>query len=69
MQKKLFIMDIDGTLAIGGSLIPGAAELIREIRMQGGQCCFFTNNSSRGTREYQEQFESWGIETDRKSVV
>ena len=45
MQKKLFIMDIDGTLAIGGSLIPGAAELIREIRMQGGQCCFFTNNS------------------------
>ena len=69
MQKKLFIMDIDGTLAIGGSLIPGAAELIKEIRMQGGQCCFFTNNSSRGIREYQEQFESWGIETEEREFL
>ena len=41
MQKKLFIMDIDGTLAIGGSLIPGAAELIREIR-----CLLYTSDAA-----------------------
>lgn len=69
MQKKLFIMDIDGTLAIGENLIPGAADLIEEIRMRGGQCCFFTNNSSRGIREYQEQFRRWGIETAEQEFL
>lgn len=69
MRKKLFIMDIDGTLAIGENLIPGAAELIEEIRIQGGQCCFFTNNSSRGIREYQEQFRRWGIETSEREFL
>ena len=51
MEKKLFIMDIDGTLAVGSRLLPGAADLIAEIRRQGGRCCFFTNNSSRGIAE------------------
>ena len=40
MEKKLFIMDIDGTLAVGSRLLPGAADLIAEIRRQGGRCCF-----------------------------
>ena len=42
MKKRLFIMDIDGTLALGKQLIDGAAELIEEIHRQHGICCYFT---------------------------
>lgn len=62
-------MDIDGTLAVGTQLLPGAADLIAEIRRQGGRCCFFTNNSSRGTAEYQEKFQAWGIETEKEEFL
>lgn len=62
-------MDIDGTLAVGTRLLPGAADLIAEIRRQGGRCCFFTNNSSRGIAEYQEKFRKWGIETRREEFL
>ena len=69
MEKKLFIMDIDGTLAVGSRLLPGAADLIAEIRRQGGRCCFFTNNSSRGIAEYQEKFRVWGIATEKEEFL
>ena len=29
--KKLFLFDIDGTIALGDSLLPGSAEFFREI--------------------------------------
>ena len=69
MRKRLFIMDIDGTLALGNQLIDGAAELIYEIRRQQGICCYFTNNSSRGAEEYVDKFRKWGISISEEEVV
>ncbi len=69
MKKRLFIMDIDGTLALGNQLIDGAAELIEEIHRQHAICCYFTNNSSRGVAEYVDKFREWGIETTEEEFV
>ena len=69
MKKRLFIMDIDGTLAFGNQLIDGAAELIEEIHRQHAICCYFTNNSSRGVAEYVDKFREWGIETTEEEFV
>ena len=69
MKKRLFIMDIDGTLALGDQLIDGTRELIEEIHRQHGICCYFTNNSSRGVAEYVDKFLKWGIETKEEEFV
>ena len=69
MKKRLFIMDIDGTLALGNQLIDGTAELIEEIHRQQGVCCYFTNNSSRGVTEYVEKFRKWGIQAGEDEFV
>ena len=69
MKKRLFIMDIDGTLALGKQLIDGAAELIEEIHRQHGICCYFTNNSSRGVAEYVDKFQNWGIRVSEEEFV
>lgn len=31
-EKKLFLFDIDGTVALGDVLLPGAAEFFQEIK-------------------------------------
>ncbi|MCD7762283.1 MAG: HAD-IIA family hydrolase [Lachnospiraceae bacterium] len=69
MKKKLYFLDIDGTLALGKTLIPGAASLIEEIHRQGAHCCYLTNNSSKGIDEYLAQFEQWGIPADREEFM
>lgn len=60
-MKKIFFMDIDGTLAVGDALIPGTLALLRAIRERDGVCRYFTNNSSKGIGTYIEQFRQWGI--------
>ena len=36
-QKKLFLFDIDGTLAVGDTLYEGSADLINYIHSIGGK--------------------------------
>ena len=46
-EKKLFLFDIVGTLAVGSSLYPGSAALLEYIASIGGKACFITNNSTK----------------------
>ncbi len=69
MRKKVYFLDIDGTLALGKTLIPGAASLIEEIHRDGAHCCYLTNNSSKGIDEYLAQFEQWGIPVEREEFM
>ena len=36
-EKKLFLFDIDGTLAVGDTLYEGSADLLRHIDEIGGK--------------------------------
>lgn len=63
MQKRLFLLDIDGTICRGNALIPGAGEFLQAVRHSGGQFVFITNNATRGTADYIRFFRTLGVET------
>ncbi len=55
-QKKLFLFDIDGTIAVGDTLYEGSAALLHHIHQIGGKSYFITNNSTLSGRDYVEKF-------------
>ncbi len=69
-DKKLFLFDIDGTIAQGPNLIDGTMDLLQAISACGGKSVFITNNSTKSNRDYIRSFrDRWGIETDESSFV
>lgn len=63
-EKKLFLFDIDGTLAVGDTLYDGSRELIDHIASIGGRSFYITNNSTRSAQDYIHKFRTcFGLET------
>lgn len=60
-KKKLFLFDIDGTIALGNQLINGARELLDYLVEKKKTIFFITNNSTRSQQDYVAYFEQWGI--------
>ena len=60
-MKKLFLLDMDGTLYLGEQLFSGTAAFLAWVRKNGGQYAFLTNNSSRGIEGYLAKMERLGI--------
>ena len=58
-NKKLFLFDIDGTLAIGDSLYDGSAELLAHIEKIGGKAYYITNNSTKSGLDYVKKFRDF----------
>lgn len=55
-QKKLFLFDIDGTIAVGNELYEGSAKLLSYIEKIGGSAYFITNNSTKSGKDYVKKF-------------
>ena len=55
-NKKLFLFDIDGTIAVGNTLYEGSADLLKHIDEIGGKACFITNNSTKSNADYVKKF-------------
>lgn len=69
-QKKLFLFDIDGTIAVGDRLYEGSAELLRHIDKIGGKAYYITNNSTRSGRDYVEKFHrAFRLETTEDQFI
>ena len=68
-QKKLFLLDLDGTIYLEESLLPGAAELLAYVRGMGGAYRFLTNNSSRGVDAGLEKMRRLGIPAEREDFL
>ena len=45
-NKKLFLLDIDGTICKGNQLVEGSAAFLKDIKANGGQFVFITNNAT-----------------------
>ena len=60
-DKRLWLLDMDGTLYLGDSLFPGVPQFLRAIRESGGQYLYLTNNSSRGMDAYIYRLKHFGI--------
>lgn len=57
-DKKLFLFDIDGTLAVGNTLYEGSRELLQHIEQIGGKTYYITNNSTKSGMDYVEKFHT-----------
>ncbi len=69
-KKKLFLFDIDGTLAVGDTLYQGSAELLSYIDRIGGRACYITNNSTKSGSDYVEKFRTaFGLETTEDQFI
>ncbi len=60
-DKKLFLFDIDGTLAVGDALLDGTRQLLDYIARVGGKALYITNNSTKSRKDYVEKFRRWAI--------
>lgn len=69
-KKKLFLFDIDGTLAVGDTLYEGSAELLAHIEQIGGKTYYITNNSTRSGSDYVKKFrDAFGLETTEDQFI
>lgn len=60
-NKRLFLLDLDGTLYLDETLFDGTLPFLSRVREIGGRALFLTNNSSRGVDAYLEKMARLGI--------
>lgn len=68
-DKKYFLFDIDGTIAIDDRLYDGSKELIEYIGKIGGRSFYITNNSTKSRKDYMDKFSKWNISTDADQFI
>lgn len=62
-NKKLFLLDMDGTLYLDNDLFDGTVDFLNHIKQIGGRSIFLTNNSSKSIDAYIQKMTSLGIQT------
>ena len=62
------VMDCDGVLWQGDTLLPGVRESIQLLREMGKRLVFVTNNSNKSRRQYVHKFEKLGIFVEKEEV-
>ena len=62
------VMDCDGVVWQGDTLLPGVRESIALLRESGKRLVFVTNNSNKSRREYVHKFEKLGISVEKEEV-
>ena len=60
-NKRLFLLDMDGTIYLDQSLFPGTLPFLNAVRAAGGRYLFLTNNSSRSVDAYIAKLDRMGI--------
>lgn len=68
-QVKCLLLDLDGTIYLGDSLIPGALRLKDAAERIGMDLFFLTNNSSRGRDHYARKLTAMGWPVGTESVL
>ena len=61
-DKKLFLLDMDGTIYLDNDLFDGTIDFLNTIKAKGGRYLFVTNNSSKSTDAYVKKLNSIGID-------
>ena len=62
-DKKLFLLDMDGTIYLDDDLFDGTLDFLEYVKSIGGRYIFLTNNSSKSVDKYIEKLGKLGIST------
>ena len=68
-DKKLFLLDMDGTLYLDNNLFYGTLEFLAEVKKKGGRYLFVTNNSSKSTEVYVNKLKKLGITAEKEDFL
>lgn len=68
-QKKLWILDMDGTVYLGNQLFPETLPFLQRIRESGASYLFFTNNASRAKDTYVTRLNGMGIPAGSENIL
>lgn len=68
-DKKLFLLDIDGTIAFDAVLIDGTMNFMNRVLELGGKYIFITNNSTKSIKDYIAKFQKLNIPVDESSFL
>lgn len=60
-DKKLFLLDMDGTIYLDGDLFSATPPFLEAVKAAGGRCLFLTNNSSRSVEAYVDKLGRMGV--------
>jgi NagD protein len=64
-----YVLDLDGTVYLGDSLLDGAAATVESIRAAGARVAFLTNKPLESTAAYARKLSDLGIPATAESVV
>ena len=60
-KKRLFLLDMDGTIYLDDDLFDGTLDFLRYVKEIGGKYMFLTNNSSKSVEKYIVKLAKMGI--------
>jgi glycerol-1-phosphatase len=63
------LLDLDGTVWLGDTLTPGAADALAELRAAGKGIAFVTNGSGQVPEEYVRKLWSLGLRASAREIV
>ena len=67
--KRLFLLDMDGTIYLDDRLFDGTVDFLDYVRKIGGKYLFLTNNSSRSVEAYIEKLARLGIASEKDDFL
>ena len=68
-EKRLFLLDMDGTIYLDEELFDGTVDFLNYVKEIGGRYLFLTNNSSRSVDAYVQKMARLGIETTTEDFL
>lgn len=68
-DKKLFLLDMDGTIYLDDDLFDGTTDFLNYVKSIGGRYIFLTNNSSKSVDKYVEKLAKLGIEATAEDFL
>jgi len=63
-----FLLDMDGVLWQGDTLLPGVKETLSYLRQKGKTLVFVTNNSTKSRESYLQKLNKLGLDVEHQDV-
>lgn len=68
-QVKCFLFDMDGTIYLEDTILPGTIDTISKLNELGIKYYFLTNNSSKDAIYYKNKVEKMGIDIPEEKIL
>ena len=67
-EKRLFLLDMDGTIYLDNDLIDGALDLLNKLIKENKKYIFLTNNSSKSHNDYLDKLTKLNIKVSDENI-